>query len=329
MLSFFSCFWLVVGVVSFVLQVLLGKLALEKLGIVVTIALLPVVVVFGGAFALAVPGLWSTAVLRGGEATHRNSLFRAAYEMLYTPLPEEKKRSTKTLIDVGFDRLGTMVAAGIVVLVLAIASARAEMVLLVLAVGVALATLTRSRALHTGYVSVLEESLRLRATGGDLAAATITMAPDESAAGPAEKMGRLESSREAMRLFGQSFAAVTELESRDPARVGRVLSGDRPLARPVVPFALLLLADDRFHVDAMRALRKVRAGTPRGRSSTPSATRRRLSTSGGASLESSRSAPPRTRREVSYAAWPTNVSRSGTSAPERSSRSPARSRASR
>src|SRR5208282_994231 len=96
----------------------------------------------------------------GAEATQRNSLFRAAYEMLYTPLSEEKKRSTKTLIDVGFDRFGTVVAAAITMVALRSAGARVELVLLVIAIACAMVTLTRSRTLHRGYVSVLEESLR-------------------------------------------------------------------------------------------------------------------------------------------------------------------------
>ncbi len=108
-----------ISAVASILAVL--QLSHMMLRIVLTVALLPAVVIFGGAFGLAVPGLWSTAILRGGEATHRNSLFRAAYEMLYTPLSEERKRPTKTLIDVGFDRVGTVTAAGIVMVALGVA----------------------------------------------------------------------------------------------------------------------------------------------------------------------------------------------------------------
>ena len=165
LLSFFALFWLAVGVLSFALQMLLGRIALEKLGLAFTIALLPGVVVLGGVFGLAVPGLWSTALLRGGEAAQRNSLFRAAYELLYTPLSEQKKRSTKLLIDVGFDRLGTVAASAIVFVTLQLQQdgERASGILLVITVACALATLTRSNPLRMGYVPVLEESLRKEA----------------------------------------------------------------------------------------------------------------------------------------------------------------------
>jgi AAA family ATP:ADP antiporter len=264
LLAFFSFFWLVVGTLSFVLQVSLGKLALEKLGVAVTVTLLPAVVVLGGAVGLAVPGLWSTAILRGAEATQRNSLFRAAYEMLYTPLSEEKRRSTKTLIDVGFDRIGTVVAAGIAAVALAAAGARAEMVLLVVAIACAIVTLTRSRTLHRGYVSVLEESLRQRATTAGVAAAPVTVSSDDGLAirdAIVEDLEVLPHPREpAATATGDAFDAflrdAVQLRSRDPGRARGVLSAVVPLAPPLAAFAILLLADKDLHMDAIRALRR-------------------------------------------------------------------------
>jgi AAA family ATP:ADP antiporter len=285
LLAFFSCFWLVIGIISFGLQVSLGKLALEKLGIAVTVALLPAVVVIGGAVGLAVPGLWSSAILRGGEATQRNSLFRAAYEMLYTPLSEEKKRSTKTLIDVGFDRVGTVAAAGITMIAIGVAGRRAEMVLLVLAIVCAIVTLTRSRTLHRGYVMVLEESLRKEASRAGVPTSIATVMSEERMAirdsivehledlphpsdlaaiaargGPPAAEVSAEATRAspcpAIECFAASVTAVAELGSRDPARVRRVLSAEAPLAPPLAALAILLLADEALQADAIRALRR-------------------------------------------------------------------------
>jgi hypothetical protein len=260
LLSFFSCFWLVVGILSFLLQVALGRFALEKLGVAFTVAILPVVVVLGGAVGLAVPGLWSTAILRGGEATQRNSLFRAAYEMLYTPLSEEKRRSTKTLIDVGFDRIGTVAAAGIALGALAIAGVHAEIVLLVIAIASALVTLARSRALHGGYVSVLEESLRAEATKAGVGAAPDRPSSEQPRAIRDAIVEHLEARTEvhgqASALLDESFRSIVELQSRDPERVRGVLSAGTPLASPIAAFAVLLLADTAFHDDAIRALRR-------------------------------------------------------------------------
>jgi hypothetical protein len=267
LLSFFSCFWLVVGILSFGLQVLFGKLALEKLGVVVTVALVPAVVVFGGAVGLVVPGLWSTAILRGGEATQRNSLFRAAYEMLYTPLSEDKKRSTKVLIDVGFDRIGTVTAAGVVMLALGVAGGHAEMALLLIAIGIAMVTVGRSRALHAGYEAALGEGLRKEAAKAGVAIPSTTLSGDEKmavrdaivdslaelpngqdpaalAAGDVERATALAADTRRASSPGQvadtldtSLHAVTELVTRDPERARRVLSSD------------VLVRPDRLHRD--------------------------------------------------------------------------------
>lgn len=288
LLSFFALFWLAVGVLSFALQMLLGKIALEKLGLGFTIALLPGVVVLGGVFGLAVPGLWSTAILRGGEAAQRNSLFRSAYELLYTPLSEQKKRSTKLLIDVGFDRLGTVAASVIIFVTLQLQpdAQRASGILLVIIVVSALVTLTRSSALHTGYVPVLEESLRKEAEKmqpGDetpelpatresvmvrdeiiehlndlprsveLAALATAESKDAAvplgtaALGPVDVMARLE----------MSLQAVHDLSSGDPERVRGVLGGDAPLAAPLVGLGILFLASAEFHLDAIHSLRRI------------------------------------------------------------------------
>jgi hypothetical protein len=289
LLSFFAFFWLVVGVISFLLQVALGGFALSKLGLAFTIALLPGTVVAGGMFALAVPGLWSTAILRGGEAVQRNSLFRAAYELLYTPLSEQRKRSTKLLIDVGFDRIGTIAASAIIFATLQLQpdGMRASMILLALTVASALATLSRSRPLQMAYVPVLEESLRTEAEKLGASAGDVELpAPRESGAAHEEMVARLEDlpmgdgatalaepgpvpapvpsasaaagAGERAAGLGASLKAIQDLCSDDaPARVRAVLGSEQPLDAPLVPIAIQLLASPEFYRDALTALRKI------------------------------------------------------------------------
>ena len=288
LLSFFALFWLAVGGLSFALQMLLGRIALEKLGLAFTLALLPGVVVLGGVFGLAVPGLWSTAILRGGEAAQRNSLFRAAYELLYTPLSEQKRRSTKLLIDVGFDRLGTVAASAIVFVTLQLQQdgERASGILLVITVAIALATLTRSRQLQMGYVPVLEESLRKEAEKMEpRGEASELPATRESVAVRDEIVEQLHVLPRTMELaalvtvesidaaallevsepapvdvkasLDVSLEAIHDLSSGSPERVRSVLGAETPLTAPLISPAILLLASGEFHLDAIRALRKI------------------------------------------------------------------------
>jgi len=291
LLSFFALFWLAVGVLSFALQMLLGRIALEKLGLAFTIALLPGVVVLGGVFGLSVPGLWSTTILRGGEAAQRNSLFRAAYELLYTPLSEQKKRSTKLLIDVGFDRLGTVAASAIVFVTLQLQqdAERVAGILLVISVAIALATLTRSRPLHKGYVPVLEESLQEEAQkmqpsvdASELPATresvevrdeiveqledlprTVDLAALATAA-PKDAAAPLEATAPAPDDVAASLAvslqAIQDLASGNPDRVRSVLGAETPLTAPLISLVILLLASGEFQLDAIRALQKIARG---------------------------------------------------------------------
>ncbi len=158
--SFFSLFWLAVGVVSFLVQMSLGRVAIEKLSLALNIAVLPSIILLGGALGLAVPGLVSSSLLRGGEAVQKNTLFRSAYELLYTPIAEVRKRTTKALIDVGFDRLGTVLGSGLVMIALHGFSQHESSALLGAVLLFALATFPLTRRLHLGYVEALQESLK-------------------------------------------------------------------------------------------------------------------------------------------------------------------------
>ncbi|MEO6418418.1 MAG: hypothetical protein ABIP39_03380, partial [Polyangiaceae bacterium] len=282
LLSFFALFWLVVAILTLALQAFFGRLALEKWGLAVSVGILPGVVILGGAVGLSVPGLWSASILRGAEATQRNSLFRSAYELLYVPVSEEKKRATKTIIDVGFDRLGTVVGSGVTLTALWLFPGHLFALLLGLAVVVALATLPLTHRLHLGYVSVLAESLRkganrlgLPATADEGQRLTIASELRET-----DDRERLMEEIEALQPGGLSvligapgapiasstgpkslaaseraFAGLTEFLSRDPARIREHLRSG-PLLPELVPMTIALLARQDLHGDALRALRE-------------------------------------------------------------------------
>ncbi len=282
LLAFFGFFWLAVSVLSFLLQALLGKLALEKLGLAVTVALLPGVVVLGGAVGLAVPGLLSSSLLRGAEAVQRNSLFRSAYELLYTPLPEEKKRATKTIIDVAFDRAGTVVGSAIVFLALRFVPQKASLVLLVIGIAASFLTLARSRPLHRGYVGALEESLKLGSIKLDpddivdhatrkLMTSKATAAAD--AIDPEKVIETLEdgaglhsqrlavvaaqpppAEREPSAEIGAMVDAIRDLRSGAPERVRAAIAKNQPLDAALVPHVVPLLSQNEHYTEAMRSL---------------------------------------------------------------------------
>jgi ATP:ADP antiporter, AAA family len=284
LLAFFSLFWLGVGVLSFFLQSLLARVTLEKLGLALSIAVLPGLVMLGAVFGLAVPGLASAAVLRGAEATQRNTLFRSAYELLYTPLPEARKRATKLLIDVGFDRIGTVLGSAVSLVVIGAFAGRSSAILLGCVVVLAVATFPVTRRLHFGYVEALQQGLRegaaklevpsdgtsVRATGApgreQLIEQIEALQPGGlSALSKAEGEPAVNApttpALDALRSPDSLLSAAQELLSTDLDRARKALARLRARG-PEVTCAIFLLAHRELHEPALQALSGVAASIP-------------------------------------------------------------------
>lgn len=275
LLRFFSLFWLAVAVLSLALQLTFGQRALAKLGLAANIMILPSVIIAGGILGLAVPGFLTTSVLRGAEAVQRNTLYRSAYELLYTPLSEVQKRSIKAQIDIGFDRLGTIAAAGIVSLFIAISAPHAATYLFGVVIALAVVTLPVVRRLHRGYVTALEHGLRDGATKLELPSLAHQESSSEETAEDLERenlIQRVELLRPRHDIAEPGQASRPALDAlRDPMAVldgpdlldGEVESTVLTLkaitpatARPISPFLIFLLAHKRLHVEALETLRR-------------------------------------------------------------------------
>jgi len=57
--------------------------------------------------------LLSAVLCRGSHDVLSNSLFRSAYELLYTPVPDADKRAAKQVVDVAFDKLGALLGGAV------------------------------------------------------------------------------------------------------------------------------------------------------------------------------------------------------------------------
>lgn len=162
LLRFFALFYSVTGVVTFLLQAAMSAFALKKLGMARTVGMLPMAMTFGGIGALIVQGLPTVTIARGFEAVIRGSLFRAGYELFYAPMPVHEKRAAKSVVDVGFDRLGDAVGGLVVKLLLAVIPAFAISAILGAAIVVSLAGVYVATRLRGAYLDALEHGLRDR-----------------------------------------------------------------------------------------------------------------------------------------------------------------------
>ncbi len=162
---FFAVFYTAISVATLVVQAAMTRRLLERIGIANLVAVRPAVLTVGGLASLPVLGLIGLGLLRGVEAVLQSSLFRSGYELLFTPVVPQDKRSTKTLIDVGADRLGDVLGGAIVRIVIFLPMAVADHILVLVAVAISIAGFVIARALRRGYIRALEASLLDRANG--------------------------------------------------------------------------------------------------------------------------------------------------------------------
>ena len=135
LMTFFAAFHTGVSVAAAAVLAVAAGPALRHLGIAGTVALRPAAAGAGALLAWLAPGLLTAVAARAAEAVMRNSLFRTAYELLFIPVPAAHKRPVKAILDVGLDRVGTVLGSLVVMAVLA-AGAPAAIVLPALTVAV-------------------------------------------------------------------------------------------------------------------------------------------------------------------------------------------------
>lgn len=264
LVTFFALFYTITNLITFVLQIGVARRALERLGLANTAAFLPAMLGAGGAFAAFVPGLVSAVTARLGEASIRSSLFRSAYEPLYTPLPPLQKRTTKSIIDVGVERAADGLAAVTVQGLIWMSPVAVLTWISGLACALGLAALMRMRAVHDSYVEALEDSLMGRSIHLDpddvgdrhtrtilLRSGTLAGLQDidheiktDDGSTPVEKSGlELE---------------LDTLRSGDAERIRELLRQTEKIPRAWVPAVLDLLAWDDMADRAAHALRDAR-----------------------------------------------------------------------
>lgn len=268
LLRLFAAFYTTTALLGIFIQVSLLRRILARLGIARSAALLPAGVSAGAVGAFLIPGLASIVVARGVEVILRSSLFRAAYELLFTPIALREKRATKLFIDVGAARVGDVAGAALILGALAVGGAAARPVLLLLTLACSVAALLLARRLHLGYVGALEGSLQRRA--GQL--------PDpvqDDAAALLQTLGAFDLSGIRTRAFGmassltpagahpapaESIRPETPLEEAIKSGIARRVTdvlADHELASGQVETAIDLLAWNEVAPQAIRALSDV------------------------------------------------------------------------
>ncbi len=163
LVTFFALFYAFSSLATFLMQSFVAPMFFQRFGLTQSLLALPVAYFAGVVSHLAIPGIPGLVMLRGFEHVTRGSIYRSGYEVCYTPVSTREKRASKTIIDVGADRLGE--AAGGLLLQGLLVAGLAGMQVGILLVGCVLSAFAGLLTYRMGrlYIATLETSLINRA----------------------------------------------------------------------------------------------------------------------------------------------------------------------
>lgn len=270
LVRFFAVFYTAVSLLTLAVQAGMTRRLLESIGIGNTMAIRPAVVTIGGLMGLPWVGLVDVGILRGVEAVAQSSFFRSGYELLFNPVVPEDKRRTKTIVDVGADRMGDVVGALIVRGLILLPAALSGRMIVLAAVSVSLVGFVVARALQRGYVRALESSLIDRAQKLDIepeaTVARTSLMESLVGADLSMTLERIEpehaggdtstNAAPPPPVADREIAALIDLRSGDANRVAAVLRSTRFLSPPLAAQVITLLAWDQVTGWASRSLAK-------------------------------------------------------------------------
>jgi AAA family ATP:ADP antiporter len=155
--AFFSSVYLILNLLSLVLQLFFVSFLFRKVGVTAALALVPgFILATAGGFALA-GGLSLALVLKGTDGTLRYSLYRTGTELLFVPISGELRSRVKGFIDVLGQRGGQ--ALGSILILMILSATSREVVFALLACGTGALWLYLTLDLKRHYVDLFRETL--------------------------------------------------------------------------------------------------------------------------------------------------------------------------
>jgi ATP:ADP antiporter, AAA family len=262
---FFSRYNAALSLITFVIQTAGSRVVLERLGLAFAAGTPGLTFLVGGTTTLFLPGLGGILATRWSEAVLRGSIYRAGYELFFTPIPTRDKRAVKSIIDVGVDRTGDIVSNGLITL-LALSGQRTA--LLTVGIGCSAVAVLVAYRLKRGYSETLAKSLLSRAVELDLSEVEdLTTRTTILQTLPALRSGAVDAEKEHAvattppagepAVVDPAIQEIVTLQSGDRRGIIRVLRSESGLARPLVPYVISLLARDEVAEECVRALRGV------------------------------------------------------------------------
>lgn len=105
--AFFGFWFSTFNVISLLIQLLLTRRFVGKYGVGTSLLFLPAGILIGAVALLIAPALWAAILIKLSDGSLKQSIHKAAIELLALPIPPEIKKQTKTYIDVVIDSVAT------------------------------------------------------------------------------------------------------------------------------------------------------------------------------------------------------------------------------
>jgi ATP:ADP antiporter, AAA family len=261
---FFALFYAATSAITFGVQAGGSRMWLKRFGPGRTVAALPVAVTGVSLASIFAPGLIALTIGRAIELLLRGSLYRSGYELFYTPMPQAEKRSVKSIIDIGAERLGDGLAGASIQLLLALPAQVVTIAILGLTAALSAAGVWLALRLDRVYVKVLERGLAHHAPTivpdqlEDLTMQSFVLnsaTSEASFSGPA-LMAHPAAPPPARVPDDPALRNLMELRSGDPARITAVLQRTHSLAPVEVPQVIQLLDRDEVAETAYLVLKR-------------------------------------------------------------------------
>ncbi len=262
MVRYFGNMSIATGVVSLVIQIVATRWALQRLGVVGALMILPIVLAGGELGLLLAPGLIAATMLKMSDETVRYTVNDAATQLLFLPVPSRVRGGWKAVIDSVW-RPGAQVVLGLgLVSYRALAPGRmAPLVVAAFAViAVWLVLLVRLRA---EYVRALRETLRKRPVG--LSETAVTHEEVSALYDALERSDDVEPGKRDATIRALARAARLTMIAPEPARLRAAI--DRELAgayRAMAAADGLGRAESRALPDGTRVAPPFLPGAPEG-----------------------------------------------------------------
>jgi len=251
---FFALFYTTTSTFVFGIQMGGSRMWLKHFGPGRTVAALPVAVTGASLAAIFAPGMIALTAGRAIELLLRGSLYRSGYELFYTPMPQAEKRSVKSIIDIGAERLGDGLAGAGIQLLLTLPAQAVSIAILALTAALSATGVWLALRLDRVYVKVLEKGMADYDPGTAAESTTDLNLEGMLSKSVVITPGAAPSS--ARPPNDPALGNLSDMGSADPVRITAALMGTRSLASAEVPLVIDLLDRDDVAQAAYLALKK-------------------------------------------------------------------------